>query len=82
MAPTRATTVSAAKARQNFAGIINRVVYGGERIVLTRHGRAIAGIVPMNDILRLKRPNEQADGLSVQERLVKNLKEELGLSDK
>ena len=59
MAGSQSTTISTAQARQNFAAIVNRVAYGGEKIILTRHGRQVAGIVPMSDILRLRKMGEQ-----------------------
>jgi prevent-host-death family protein len=47
------------EARQEFADIVNRVAYGGQRIRLMRHGRAIAAIVPIEDVALL----ERVDGL-------------------
>jgi prevent-host-death family protein len=43
-------SVSTAEARQNLADLVNRVAYGKERIVLTRHGKEIAAIVPIEDL--------------------------------
>lgn len=34
------------EAQRNLGVLVNRVVYGGERIVLTKYGKAIAEIVP------------------------------------
>lgn len=39
--------VSTAEARERFAELINRAAYGGERIVLTRHGKAMAVLMPI-----------------------------------
>ena len=44
----------ASEARADFSAIVNRVAYGGERIVLERHGRRIAALVPMTDFARLQ----------------------------
>lgn len=46
---TQTTPYSIAEARENFSEIINRVAFGGERIVITRHGKPIAAIVPVSD---------------------------------
>jgi len=42
---TEREQLSVSEVRKNFADLVNRVVYGGERIVITRHGKAIAEIV-------------------------------------
>lgn len=34
------------EARAQFAELINRVGYGGEEIVLTRHGKPLVALVP------------------------------------
>jgi prevent-host-death family protein len=46
--------VPVTQARAEFADLVNRVVYGGERIVVTRHGRAIVALVPAADLDRLE----------------------------
>jgi prevent-host-death family protein len=52
-----AEEIPVTQARAEFAELVNRVVYGGERIVVTRHGRPLAALVPAEDLERL----EQAD---------------------
>ncbi|MGA8112990.1 MAG: type II toxin-antitoxin system Phd/YefM family antitoxin [Actinocatenispora sp.] len=42
------------QARAEFADLVNRVTYGGERIVVTRHGRPIVALVPAADLDRLE----------------------------
>jgi prevent-host-death family protein len=46
------------KARQVLADLVNRVAYGGEHVVLTRHGRVVAAIVPPEDLELLQRLRE------------------------
>src|SRR6478735_8624364 len=58
-----AVSISAAEARENLAEIINRVAYGAERIVLTRHGKALVAVVPVGDLEALDRYQEYLDGL-------------------
>jgi prevent-host-death family protein len=47
------TAIPVTQARAEFAELVNRVVYGGERIVVTRHGRAIVALVSAEDLARL-----------------------------
>lgn len=43
------------QARAELAELVSRVGYSGERIVLTRHGRALAALVPVEDLEALER---------------------------
>jgi prevent-host-death family protein len=51
----RAGYATISQARRELADIVNRVAYGGQRIRLMRHGRAIAAIVPVEDLALLDR---------------------------
>ncbi|MFI7388225.1 type II toxin-antitoxin system Phd/YefM family antitoxin [Streptomyces sp. NPDC049813] len=42
------------QARAELAELINRVVYGGERVVVTRHGKPLVGLVSAADLERLE----------------------------
>ncbi|MFF7384698.1 type II toxin-antitoxin system prevent-host-death family antitoxin [Streptomyces griseoluteus] len=42
------------QARAELADLINRVVYGGERVVVTRHGRPLVALVSAADLERLE----------------------------
>lgn len=53
MLPEELPHLSIASARGRFASLINRVSYRGERVLLNRHGRPVAGVVPLSDIRRL-----------------------------
>ena len=48
------TVLPASEARAGFSEILNRVAFGGERIVLERHGRHVAAMVPMADLAVLE----------------------------
>jgi len=37
------------EAREELATIVNKVAFGGERVRLTRHGKAVAAVVPIED---------------------------------
>ncbi len=41
------------QARTELADLVNRAAYGGEHVVLTRHGRPVAAIVSAADLARL-----------------------------
>ncbi|MBL1112147.1 type II toxin-antitoxin system Phd/YefM family antitoxin [Streptomyces sp. 110] len=42
------------QARAELAELINRVVYGGERVVVTRHGKPLVALVSAADLRRLE----------------------------
>ncbi|MFI8849538.1 type II toxin-antitoxin system Phd/YefM family antitoxin [Streptomyces sp. 891-h] len=42
------------QARAELADLINRVVYGEERVVVTRHGKPLVGLVSAADLERLE----------------------------
>lgn len=47
--------VTTAEARKNMAELLNRAAYGGERFVVTRHGKELVAIVPLEDATLLDR---------------------------
>lgn len=55
------TKVSAAEARNDFSEILNRASFGKERIVLTRRGKDLAAIVPIEDLELLERLEDRID---------------------
>jgi len=52
------------QARDELADLINRVAYGHERIILTRHSRAVACLVPPEDLARLQEGEQEEPGAS------------------
>ena len=46
--------VPVTQARAELAELINRVVYGGERVVVTRHGKPLVALVSAADLARLQ----------------------------
>lgn len=63
------------RARAELAELINRVVYGGERVVVTRHGRPLVALVSAADLKRLEeagpaahhRDGEESEGAEAAE---------------
>ncbi len=47
--------VTAAEARKNMADLLNRAAYGKERFVVTRHGKGLVAIVPLEEVTLLDR---------------------------
>lgn len=48
------------RAREELADLINRVAYGHERIVLTRHSKPVACIVPPEDLAQLEQRDRES----------------------
>jgi prevent-host-death family protein len=61
MRPSRRPSVSTVAARSNLAEVVNRVAYGKERVVLTRRGRALAAVVPIEDMAALESLEDRDD---------------------
>lgn len=55
------TTLSIAEARNNLADAINRVSYGGERIILARRGKTIAALISAEDLEILRQIEDAQD---------------------
>lgn len=47
--------ITTAEARKNMAELLNRAAYGKERFVVTRHGKELVAIVPVEDVTLLDR---------------------------
>lgn len=56
-----ARRINASEARASFADAVNRVVYGGERTVIRRHGKEVAAVVPMKDLEMLEAMEDRLD---------------------
>jgi prevent-host-death family protein len=44
----KTTTINVADAKRHFADLLGRVAYGGETITITRRGKPMARLVPVN----------------------------------
>jgi antitoxin (DNA-binding transcriptional repressor) of toxin-antitoxin stability system len=79
-------TLTTAAARRGFAGLLTRVAYHNERVVLTRFGYSVAAVVPIGDLRRLleleaqcARTAQQGGRPSVGHAVAARLEAELGL---
>ncbi len=79
--------LAASEARDRFAEVVNQVAFGGERVVLQRHGKDVVAIVPVRDLQLLEAVEDQLDLEAARRALRekkpaiawKDLKRELGL---
>ena len=55
------TTLSIVEARNHLADAINRVTYGGERVVFARRGKPVAALVSAGDLALLQRIEDAED---------------------
>ena len=56
-----ASLITTADAKDQFIELVNRVAHGKERIILTRRGREIAAIIPMDDLELLQSNQNKKD---------------------
>ncbi|MDO8588489.1 MAG: type II toxin-antitoxin system Phd/YefM family antitoxin [Armatimonadota bacterium] len=87
------TTVTTKEARNQLSELVNRAAYGKEHIVLTRRGKGLAALIPLEDLLALeqmmRRLEDQSDVEAARKALEEaerkgtvpweKVKEELGL---
>lgn len=53
--------LSISEARQDFAELVNRVAYRGDRVVIARRGRSLAAVVPVEDLELLEALEDEHD---------------------
>jgi prevent-host-death family protein len=54
-------TLDLSRARALFTESVNRVKYRGERIVILKHGRPVAALVPVEDVDLLREIEDRVD---------------------
>lgn len=52
----------ASDARDRFSETLNRVAFGGERIVLHRYGKELVAMIPIEDLRCLEELEDHRDG--------------------
>ena len=53
--------ISTKEARDQLSTVISRAAFAKERVILTRHGKAIAAVVPIEDIELLEELENRMD---------------------
>lgn len=56
-----AKTLTSTRVRNELSEALNRVAYSGERIVLRRHGKPVAAMVPVADLRMIEEIEDRAD---------------------
>lgn len=62
-----AISMTVAEVRENFADVLNRVAYAGDRIGVTRHGKVVAVMVPVEDLEALEAYEDYRDSKLAEE---------------
>jgi len=55
------TRLPATEARIRFSEVVNDVAFRGQRVVLQRHGKDIAAVVPIEDLALLEELEDRID---------------------
>lgn len=55
------TIISATDARANFQDVVRRAEYGGERVLIQRHGKTVAAVISIDDLKRLEAMEDAID---------------------
>jgi prevent-host-death family protein len=81
------TQITVAEARAQIAEIVNKVAYGKERHTVTRHGKAVVAIIPIEDLKLLEELEDKLDVQAAREALkdkervpYEEVRRDLGLS--
>ncbi len=53
--------LSTTAAREDFSEVINRAAYGKERVVLTRRGKKLVAVIPVEDLEKLEALEDELD---------------------
>lgn len=54
-------TLNSTDARENMAEILNRVAYAKDRVRITRRGKEVAALVPIEDLELIERLEDEID---------------------
>ena len=59
--PYALEAIDTSVAREELSDTLNRVSYGNERIIIKRHGKELAALVPMEDLRFLEELEDRMD---------------------
>lgn len=54
-------SLTVAQAKNQFSDLLRRAEYGGERVIVERHGKPVAAIVSTDDLRRLEAAEDAVD---------------------
>lgn len=58
-------SITTVVARNDFSSVLNRAAFGKERVILKRRGKAIAAVVPLEDLALLESLEDKLDAAAV-----------------
>ncbi|HVX65444.1 MAG TPA: type II toxin-antitoxin system prevent-host-death family antitoxin [Bryobacteraceae bacterium] len=62
------TRLNVSKAREEFPEIVNRAAYGQERTIVSRRGKDMAAVIPIEDLRLLERlTREEMDRIDLED---------------
>jgi prevent-host-death family protein len=62
------TRLNVSKAREEFPDVVNRAAYGKERTIVSRRGKDLAAVIPIEDLRLLERlSQEQMDRIDIED---------------
>jgi prevent-host-death family protein len=67
----RMATITTVKARESFSKVLNRSAFGKERIILTRRGKGVAALVPLEDLALMEAAEDRQDAEEIRQRVKK-----------
>ncbi len=53
--------ITTVEAREKFSEIVNKAAFGAQRITLTRRGKDVAAIVPIDDLKKIEMASNSPD---------------------
>ena|ERR1700691_2870679 len=77
--------IGSSTARSEFADIVNRAAYAGERVIVHRRNKPVAAVVPLSDLELLEQIEDRIDLEDARKRLTEpavswtKIKKDLGL---
>jgi prevent-host-death family protein len=67
---TNMTRLNVSKAREEFPEVLNRAAYGKERTIVSRRGKDLAAVIPIEDLRLLERlAREEMDRIDIEDAL-------------
>jgi prevent-host-death family protein len=62
------TRMNVSKVREQFPDVVNRAAYASQRTIVSRRGKDVAAVIPMEDLRLLERlAREQMDRLDLED---------------
>jgi len=62
------TRLNVSKAREEFPEVVNRAAYGKERTIVSRRGKDLAAVIPIEDLRLLERlAQEETDRIDLED---------------